>query len=307
MSEKIYAWLLKLYPAAFREEYGTAALQLFRDRLRAERGLFARCRLWFDVIVDLAVSIPVEHRRRGRPPEPQPGRFRLSEEDVAAMMNGLRMSRTTLMLYFYTAWALGIGIGWLGGAPREPLFVMYGLLAPFGLVLHYWRTSRFKRFWLGYELIVETDRIQQKHLGEVYDVTVLRTDVTGLIESHGGFGVVTGGLPPAIWVPSQLSGYELVREQLTAWMPIDRPEYLHDHRVMFRPGRAVKSLIVATYVPAVLVQSLYWSLPLALVSAGVLFMTTKRQRTERKWVRGVIIPLMGLVPLVVHAIALLRT
>ena len=306
MSEEIYVWLLKLYPAAFREEYGPAALQLFRDRLRAERGTLARCRLWFDVIVDLAVSIPVEYRRRRRPTEPQPGGFRFSEEDVAAMIKGWRMSRMTLMLYFYTAVALGIGIGWLGGAPRRPLFVMYGLLAPFGLGVHHWRTSRFKRFWLGYELIVETDRIQQRHAREAYDVTVFRTDVTSLIEGHSGLGVVTGNLPPAIWVPSQLSGYELVREQLAAWTPINRPPWLHDDQAIFRPGRAVKCLIFATYVPAVLVQSLHWFLPLALVSAGVLLSVTARQRRNRKWIRASIIPLVGLVPLVVRAIALFR-
>lgn len=32
MSEKIYAWLLRLYPSRFRTAYGEEALQLFRDR-----------------------------------------------------------------------------------------------------------------------------------------------------------------------------------------------------------------------------------------------------------------------------------
>ncbi len=45
------------------------------------------------------------------------------------------------MPYFYTAVVLGVGIGWLGGASRPPVLVMYGSLP-------YWRTSRFKRFWL---------------------------------------------------------------------------------------------------------------------------------------------------------------
>ena len=36
MSEKIYAWLLRLYPSRFREEYGEAALELFRDRAHDE-------------------------------------------------------------------------------------------------------------------------------------------------------------------------------------------------------------------------------------------------------------------------------
>jgi hypothetical protein len=57
MSEKIYAWLLRLYPAQFRCEYGEDALQLFRDRYRDEGGFFPRMRLWFDLLADL-VSVP---------------------------------------------------------------------------------------------------------------------------------------------------------------------------------------------------------------------------------------------------------
>lgn len=62
MSEKIYAWLLRLYPSRFREEYGDAALELFRDRANDERGFFRRLRLWLDLLSDLAVSIPREYR-----------------------------------------------------------------------------------------------------------------------------------------------------------------------------------------------------------------------------------------------------
>lgn len=61
MSEKIYAWLLCLYPSQFREAHGSDALQLFRDRVRDEKGFFPCLRLWLDLIVDLAISIPREH------------------------------------------------------------------------------------------------------------------------------------------------------------------------------------------------------------------------------------------------------
>jgi hypothetical protein len=61
MSEKIYAWLLHLYPSQFREAYGSEALQLFRDRVRNEKGFFPCLRLWLDLIVDLAISIPREY------------------------------------------------------------------------------------------------------------------------------------------------------------------------------------------------------------------------------------------------------
>ena len=63
MSEKLYALLLRFYPPAFRREYGDAALQLFRDRLRDERGFLSRVRLWLDLLVDLGLSLPPEYRR----------------------------------------------------------------------------------------------------------------------------------------------------------------------------------------------------------------------------------------------------
>jgi hypothetical protein len=71
VSEKIYTWLLKLYPAHFREEYGASASQLFRDRLRAERGVFRRLWFWLDMIADLVISIPREHWDES--PRSQPG------------------------------------------------------------------------------------------------------------------------------------------------------------------------------------------------------------------------------------------
>ena len=62
MSEKIYALLLRLYPAYFRASYGDQALQLFRDRVRDEKGFFPGLRLWLDLLVDLAISVPRQYR-----------------------------------------------------------------------------------------------------------------------------------------------------------------------------------------------------------------------------------------------------
>jgi Peptidase family S41/N-terminal domain of Peptidase_S41 in eukaryotic IRBP len=62
MSEKIYAWLLRLYPSPFRKAYGEEALQLFRDRSRDEKGFFLRVRLWLDLLTDLAISVPRAYR-----------------------------------------------------------------------------------------------------------------------------------------------------------------------------------------------------------------------------------------------------
>jgi hypothetical protein len=60
MSERIFALLLRLYPKPFREHYGAEYLQLSRERLRNETGAGRRLRLWFDLLVDLAVSLPCE-------------------------------------------------------------------------------------------------------------------------------------------------------------------------------------------------------------------------------------------------------
>ena len=62
MSEKIYALLLRLFPARFRSRYQEESLQLLRDRLRDETGFPARLRLWLDLLGDLAISLPREYR-----------------------------------------------------------------------------------------------------------------------------------------------------------------------------------------------------------------------------------------------------
>jgi Peptidase family S41/N-terminal domain of Peptidase_S41 in eukaryotic IRBP len=62
MSEKLYAWLWRLFPRQFRDVYGEDALQLFRDRARDEATVFARLRLWLDLLSDLAVSVPRQYR-----------------------------------------------------------------------------------------------------------------------------------------------------------------------------------------------------------------------------------------------------
>jgi len=61
MSEKLYAFLLRLFPSRFRQSYGEDALQLFRDRARHETGLPSRLRLWLDLLADLAISVPREY------------------------------------------------------------------------------------------------------------------------------------------------------------------------------------------------------------------------------------------------------
>ena len=62
MSEKIYIFLLRLYPSSFRERYAQESLQLFRDRARQETGVFRQLRFWMDILADFAVSMPRSYR-----------------------------------------------------------------------------------------------------------------------------------------------------------------------------------------------------------------------------------------------------
>lgn len=55
-TERIYRWLLRLYPRDFREEYGDEMSQLFRDRRR--EGTVA---LWIQIAGDLIFHAPREH------------------------------------------------------------------------------------------------------------------------------------------------------------------------------------------------------------------------------------------------------
>ncbi len=68
MSERLYAFLLKLYPDHFRRTYRDEALLLVRDRACDEKGFRSGLRLWLDLLLDLAVSLPREYRRRPTTP-----------------------------------------------------------------------------------------------------------------------------------------------------------------------------------------------------------------------------------------------
>jgi hypothetical protein len=120
MSEKIYALILRLYPMEFRERYGDEAIQLFRDRSRDEQGLFPTLRLWMDLLFDLFVSLPREHRYARPAPIGAPARqclegvpyfcmIEVGSPSVAALFLGGVLTLAALS----TAWAL---IGHGGGS-----------------------------------------------------------------------------------------------------------------------------------------------------------------------------------------------
>lgn len=63
MSEKIYALLFRLFPSRFRARWHDEAIELFRDRAGYERGFWPRLRMWCDILMDFAISLPLAYMR----------------------------------------------------------------------------------------------------------------------------------------------------------------------------------------------------------------------------------------------------
>jgi putative ABC transport system permease protein len=55
--------MLRLYPAAFRDEYGREMSLVFVDRYRAAAGPMARATVWLDAITGIAIAAPAEQAR----------------------------------------------------------------------------------------------------------------------------------------------------------------------------------------------------------------------------------------------------
>jgi putative ABC transport system permease protein len=62
-SLRLYRWLLKLYPAGFRENYAELLEREFRDELNESAGAVALGILWIRLIADLAISVPSQFAR----------------------------------------------------------------------------------------------------------------------------------------------------------------------------------------------------------------------------------------------------
>ena len=60
---RFYRWLLKLYPAGFRENYGDALEREFLDDRSECNGPFSLAMLWIRIFFDLAISVPRQFAR----------------------------------------------------------------------------------------------------------------------------------------------------------------------------------------------------------------------------------------------------
>jgi len=94
-ARRIYRWLLRAYPAAFRATYGPDLEQLFADVWRAEAagGKTGRARIWWWALRDTLARAPVERLR------------------------SVHLNRWRLVLLIVAA-ILGLGIGVVDSSPH---------------------------------------------------------------------------------------------------------------------------------------------------------------------------------------------
>lgn len=59
--ERVYRWLLALYPREHRREYGELMVQMFRDRMRRDGEGLAGLTVWIQMILDLFGAAANEH------------------------------------------------------------------------------------------------------------------------------------------------------------------------------------------------------------------------------------------------------
>jgi len=264
MSEKIYAWLFRFYPRRFREEYGTCAMQLFRDRLRAERGVFQRLRLWLDVLADLAISVPREHWRQDSAGADVAG-YRLSEEAVTAMTKRGAVAPAVSLGVFVV---LGFTAAWLGSSERVLLFAAYFPLAILAMT-RFRRIGVWKERCRRYRLIVETDFLLEKRYGGD-DLTLLRSEIVKINEDQYGLTAISlhGDRPATIVIPAGLVGYQRVREQLVQW----RTPLSQRRSFWLRDPRIVHSCIWSLLPAMLLVRSLPWFLVVGVVYYGLVLL-----------------------------------
>ena len=62
LSERLYRWLLVVYPREHRREYGELMVQLFQDRMRHDGNGFQVLIVWFQMISDLVGASLREHK-----------------------------------------------------------------------------------------------------------------------------------------------------------------------------------------------------------------------------------------------------
>ena len=58
LSTRAFRLLIRMYPAAFRDEYGRELALVFADRYRDAAGPWDRSRLWLEALTGIVVEAP---------------------------------------------------------------------------------------------------------------------------------------------------------------------------------------------------------------------------------------------------------
>ncbi|HEY2861834.1 MAG TPA: S41 family peptidase [Terracidiphilus sp.] len=142
MSEKIYALLFWLFPSRFRAAWHEDALDLFCQRAQRERGFVPRLRLWFELIADLASSVPHEYLREERPLVPASAPAR-NDVPTFLMLDGKPIVRSSA--YFYgtlLSFAILLGISQLAKhAGHFPIVHASDAAEASGITMDPWATG----------------------------------------------------------------------------------------------------------------------------------------------------------------------
>ncbi|HWB83179.1 MAG TPA: hypothetical protein VG675_03490 [Bryobacteraceae bacterium] len=174
-----------------------------------------------DILFDLVTSVPREHLRPHPSATFQVEGHRLSEQAISEMLRRSHVRQTPFLLLSLTG---GFLIAWLGGAPRWLACIVYGALT-YLTAPPLRGIGTFKENWRTFELLLDEDRIEQRHAGRI--LTLHRSEITAFVERRGfGMTVKTADPDRAIWIPSVVNGYEDLRLRLSTWMqiqPWDRP------------------------------------------------------------------------------------
>ena len=247
MSERFYAWLLRLFPARFRQDYGVSALQLFCDRLQAERGFYRRLRFWLDIFTDLAASIPREHWRQNR-----------AASATAFTHRGTLAQAISMGLFVLLGWSTGC----LGNASPMLLFAACAPLA----IVALWQFRSIRRPE-NYRLSLPPDCLELKYNGN--HLTVLKSQIVRINEDQHGLLLIShSGTISSIWIPADVNGYWQIRNHLSQW--VDR---IHQRRSLWLNNPKPAFFCAVSLLPAMLlVRADPWFLVIAAIYYGMLLL-----------------------------------
>jgi hypothetical protein len=109
--QRVYGWLLVLYPPAFRRDWGPAMVQLFGDQLRHPHrpGRTVGARVWLRALDDLLTSVPRQ-------------RWEAFMEETSTLH---RAALVAAALAVVTALGTGLAVLAAGIGPAVPLAILF--------------------------------------------------------------------------------------------------------------------------------------------------------------------------------------